>query len=91
MAQVALAWCINKPGTYPVIAQPCGLTVSIGVAAAVVGTTSLKNLTEVLGMSMGCSTCRDAKACLGSVNVSLSDEEVKYLEEPYTAQAFYMD
>ncbi|GJJ08934.1 hypothetical protein Clacol_003154 [Clathrus columnatus] len=55
MAQVALAWCNSKPV----------------ITAPIVGTTSLKNLQELID----------------AVNLTLSDEEVKYLEEPYQPKA----
>ncbi|OSX56325.1 hypothetical protein POSPLADRAFT_1175381 [Postia placenta MAD-698-R-SB12] len=51
MAQVAIAWSLAKEG----------------VTAPIVGTTSLKNLEDILG----------------AVNVSLTPDEIKYLEEPY--------
>ncbi|KAL1945506.1 hypothetical protein VTO73DRAFT_2357 [Trametes versicolor] len=51
MAQIALAWALAKPG----------------VAAPIVGTTSLASLAELLG----------------ALEVTLSAEEVRYLEEPY--------
>jgi len=53
MAQVAIAWMWSKPD----------------VTAPIVGTTSLKNLEDIIA----------------SVNVTLTPEEVKYLEEPYKA------
>lgn len=51
MAQIACAWSMAKEG----------------VTAPIVGTTSLKNLEDLLG----------------AVHVELSEEEIKYLEEPY--------
>ncbi|TBU29756.1 Aldo/keto reductase [Dichomitus squalens] len=51
MAQVSLAWCMAK--------EP--------VTAPVIGTTSLRNLENILE----------------SLDVKLTDEEIKYLEEPY--------
>ncbi|KAF5346740.1 hypothetical protein D9756_010440 [Leucocoprinus leucothites] len=54
MAQVAVAWVLTKDPT----------------ACPVVGTTSLKNLDDLLG----------------AVNVVLTPEEMKYLEEPYRPQ-----
>ncbi|TEB34356.1 aryl-alcohol dehydrogenase [Coprinellus micaceus] len=51
MAQVACAWSMAKEG----------------VTAPIVGTTSLKNLEDLLA----------------SVHIKLTDEEIKYLEEPY--------
>jgi len=51
MAQIAVAWILSKDG----------------VAAPIVGTTSLKNLEDIIG----------------AVNVTLTPEEIKYLEESY--------
>ncbi|EMD34216.1 hypothetical protein CERSUDRAFT_117115 [Gelatoporia subvermispora B] len=51
MAQISIAWSLSKEG----------------VTAPIVGTTSLKNLEDIIG----------------AVNLQLTDEEVKYLEEPY--------
>ena len=77
MAQVAIAWSISKPG----------------VTAPIVGTTSLKNLEDIIGMSyqydgLYCKT----QIYLGAVDVQLTEEEIKYLEEPYqpTATAGHM-
>jgi len=55
MAQIAMAWCMSKPG----------------VTAPIVGTTSLDKLKDILG----------------ALDVQLTEEEIKYLEEPYTPQA----
>ncbi|KAF9012488.1 aryl-alcohol dehydrogenase [Cyathus striatus] len=54
MAQVAIAWTLSKEG----------------VSAPIVGTTSLKNLEEILD----------------AVYIVLTEEEIKYLEEPYAPQ-----
>lgn len=51
MAQVSLAWMLAKPG----------------VSAPIIGSTSLKNLEDIVG----------------AVDVKLTEEEMKYLEEPY--------
>lgn len=51
MAQIACAWSMAKEG----------------VTAPIVGTTSLKNLEDLLA----------------SVHIELTEEEIKYLEEPY--------
>ncbi|KAJ7367511.1 NADP-dependent oxidoreductase domain-containing protein [Mycena albidolilacea] len=51
MAQVAIAWVLSKDG----------------VSAPIVGTTSLANLTDIIG----------------AIHVQLSGAEIKYLEEPY--------
>ncbi|KAJ8488408.1 hypothetical protein ONZ51_g3574 [Trametes cubensis] len=61
MAQVALAWIMSKPG----------------VTAPIIGTTSLKNLEDIL----------EGIALLGALDVKLSEEEIKYLEEPYKPMA----
>ncbi|KAF7979201.1 hypothetical protein HWV62_43134 [Athelia sp. TMB] len=53
MAQTALAWLMAKPA----------------VCAPIVGTSSIKNLHDVLGT--------------GAVNIKLSEEDVRYLDEPY--------
>ncbi|CAE6468145.1 unnamed protein product [Rhizoctonia solani] len=55
MAQISVAWMLSK--------DP--------VAAPIVGTTSLKNLEDILG----------------GVHVKLTEEEIKSLEKPYQAQA----
>ncbi|KAL1704142.1 NADP-dependent oxidoreductase domain-containing protein [Schizophyllum commune] len=54
MAQLSLAWIMARPG----------------VTAPIVGTTSLKNLEDLIG----------------AVDIKLSEDEMKYLEEPYTPQ-----
>ncbi|KAI0064016.1 Aldo/keto reductase [Artomyces pyxidatus] len=55
MAQVSLAWVMSKEG----------------VSAPIVGTTSVKNLHDLIE----------------GVNVKLTEEEIKYLEEPYRPRA----
>ncbi|KAH9945237.1 Aldo/keto reductase [Epithele typhae] len=51
MAQISTAWVLARPG----------------VTAPIIGTTSLKNLEDIVG----------------ALDVSLTDEEMRYLEEPY--------
>ncbi|KAF9501764.1 Aldo/keto reductase [Pleurotus eryngii] len=51
MAQISVAWSLSKDG----------------VSAPIVGTTSLKNLEEMID----------------AIHIKLTEEEVKYLEEPY--------
>ncbi|OSC96859.1 Aldo/keto reductase [Trametes coccinea BRFM310] len=51
MAQIATAWILSKPG----------------VTAPIIGTSSVKNLEDIIG----------------AIDVKLTDEEIKYLEEPY--------
>ncbi|KAI8974167.1 Aldo/keto reductase [Trametes punicea] len=51
MAQIATAWILSKPG----------------VTAPIIGTTSLKNLEDIIG----------------ALDVKLTEDEIKYLEEPY--------
>ncbi|TFY64458.1 hypothetical protein EVJ58_g2622 [Rhodofomes roseus] len=72
MAQVALAWSFSKDGTYPRLAcsfKDIGAErkTFAGVTAPIVGTTSLKNLEDLIG----------------AVNIELTPDEIKYLEEPY--------
>ena len=55
MAQISIAWVLAK--------DP--------VAAPIVGTTSLKNLEDIVG----------------ALDVKLTEEEIKSLEEPYMSQA----
>ncbi|CAE7089580.1 unnamed protein product [Rhizoctonia solani] len=55
MAQISIAWVLSK--------DP--------VAAPIVGTTSLKNLEDILG----------------AIRVKLTEEEIKSLEEPYLSQS----
>jgi len=57
MAQIALAWTMQKEG----------------VTAPIIGSTSLDNLKDLIG----------------AVNISLTEEEVKYLEELYQARAVF--
>ncbi|KAJ8495280.1 hypothetical protein ONZ45_g1792 [Pleurotus djamor] len=54
MAQVSSAWALSKEG----------------LAAPIVGTTSLENLTDIIG----------------ALDVTLSQEEIQFLEEPYKPQ-----
>ncbi|KAJ3514791.1 hypothetical protein NLJ89_g2162 [Agrocybe chaxingu] len=54
MAQVSIAWILSKEG----------------VSAPIVGTTSLKNLEDIIA----------------GVHAKLTDEEIKFLEEPYKPQ-----
>lgn len=57
MAQIALAWTLQRPG----------------VTAPIVGTTSMQNLKDLID----------------GVHIKLTEEEMKYLEEPYEPQAVY--
>ena len=72
MAQVAAAWSMQKEG----------------ISAPIVGTTSLKNLEELIGMSFLGShlTCDLLNADITSkaaVDIRLTEQEIKELEEPY--------
>ncbi|KAL7282842.1 Aldo/keto reductase [Trametes coccinea BRFM310] len=51
MAQISTAWVLSKPG----------------VTAPIIGTTSLKNLEDILG----------------ALDLKLTEDEIKFLEEPY--------
>ena len=58
MAQVSLAWCLSKPGTHLSQLNVTDLIDFMsGVSAPIVGTTSLKNLEELVGKSQ-CSVFR---------------------------------
>ncbi len=60
-----------------------------GVTAPIVGTTSLKNLEELIGELISCNTCVAGliRLSLAAVHIKLSDDETKYLEEPYAPMA----
>jgi aryl-alcohol dehydrogenase-like predicted oxidoreductase len=71
MAQIAIAWSLKR------------------VTAPIVGTTKLENLKEMIGerdVALGLSL----KALIGIVealDIELTEEEVKQLEEPYLPNA----
>ena len=72
MAQISLAWMLSKPG----------------VTAPIIGTTSLKNLEDIIGAhsqfdAFPLSGFHTYMRVIGAVEVKLTDDEVKYLEEPY--------
>ena len=71
MAQIAMAWVMAKPG----------------VSAPVVGSTNLANLEDIIGKSephfkRGIELLSD-DILAGSLDVTLTKEEIQYLEEPY--------
>ena len=70
MAQIATAWVLAKDG----------------VSAPIVGTTSLKNLEDIIGTHIVTFSRYNhilTKCSLAAVHVSLSEDELKFLEEPY--------
>lgn len=76
MAQVSVAWCLAKDG----------------VSAPIVGTTSLSNLEDIISTL----SIFYPKFSLMTVeivfrteaaNITLTEDEIKYLEEPYQPQA----
>lgn len=70
MAQMALAWSMAQDA----------------VTAPIVGTTSLDNLLDLLGQIFERTCARhDTDICmsLDAINITLTPEEKKYLEEPY--------
>ncbi len=75
MAQIAIAWILAKPD----------------VTAPIVGTTSLENLQDILGeYLLGYRPGAEwllTRLSAGGLEVELSDEEVKYLEEAYKPMA----
>lgn len=72
MAQVSIAWMLSKDG----------------VSAPIVGSTDLKNLEDIIG-TPHCQVTAAAKRTLtcgvgvGALAVKLTEDEIKYLEEPY--------
>ncbi|KAJ6577294.1 Aldo/keto reductase [Mycena capillaripes] len=73
MAQISLAWVISKTE----------------VTAPVVGSSSIEKLKDLIGMPSTPSSgiWINYIAFLGALDVKLSSEEIKYLEEPYTPMA----
>lgn len=76
MAQISLAWIMSKPG----------------VSAPIIGTTNLSNLEDILGQRYPRLHNSDRVLTLvqcvaGALEVKLTEEEVKYLEEPYKPMA----
>ena len=92
MAQIATAWVMAKDGKNLLLLArkfPELIPVHVGVTAPIVGTTSLKNLEDLIGMSTwyhnGFWPNSFPICILGAVNVVLSEDEIKYLEELYRA------
>lgn len=76
MAQIACAWVLHK--------DP--------VAAPIIGTTNLKNLQELVGKLTSFKV--QWKACTyrsitDAVHIKLTEDEIKYLEEPYQPMAIF--
>ena len=75
MAQIATAWCLAKDS----------------VTAPIVGTTKLENLTEIIGVYA--FVRRAGKGALtllaGALDIKLSEDDIKYLEEPYKPTAVF--
>lgn len=67
MAQIGVAWVLAKEG----------------VTAPIVGTTNLDNLKDILGTSFLFSIKASAHFCPAGAHLKLTEEEVKFLEEPY--------
>ena len=72
MAQVALAWILSRPG----------------VSAPIVGARSLENLKDLIS-ELDFVWSGEITDCgiIDAVDVKLSDEEIKFLEERYQPQA----
>jgi aryl-alcohol dehydrogenase-like predicted oxidoreductase len=60
-----------------------------GVTAPVVGTTSLQNLHDLLGKNFPVLAEVISHFTQGAVDVHLSDEDIKELEEAYQPQAAF--
>lgn len=92
MAQIALAWVMAKPGTF--LLTPGYKSTWFdehdlqGVTAPIIGTTSLENLKDNLGMLISTLVrvppTENTPLHIGALDVKLSEEDIKYLEEPYT-------
>ena len=68
MAQIAMAWIFAKPG----------------VTAPIIGTTSMSNLEDILGEYRGSYRLTSGLTIMaGSLEVTLTEDEMKHLEEPY--------
>lgn len=52
MAQVALAWTMGKEGEFALQAKSCKFFImyGLGVCAPIIGTTSLENLKDLIGI-----------------------------------------
>lgn len=92
MAQIALAWAMSKPCRFTFHSGICFLILyaHLDVTAPIVGTTSLENLKELIGTS---TTCIQHPICwcvhIAAVDIQLTKDKVKYLEEPYQTQAVF--
>lgn len=90
MAQVAVAWSMSKDGKSSRFSLKCRCFyhTPLGVSAPIVGTTSLKNLEEMISKYLcACSQpLTSSMVFTGAVNLTLSSEDIKYLEEPYKPQ-----
>ncbi|KAJ7749008.1 NADP-dependent oxidoreductase domain-containing protein [Mycena olivaceomarginata] len=80
MAQVAVAWVLSKDV----------------VSAPIVGTTSLANLADIVDMPVFLAVSlnliserNDVLFLQGAIHVQLTEEEIKYLEEPYQPMAIF--
>jgi hypothetical protein len=71
MAQVGLAWVLSREA----------------VSAALIGTTSLSNLKDIIGTSREYSLSQlILNVVSAGVHVQLTDEEINIIEEPYKPQ-----
>lgn len=72
MAQIAIAWCLSKDG----------------VTAPVVGATKLENLEEVIGeYHVGSANVISLIIVVDAIDITLTEEEIKFLEELYKPTA----
>jgi aryl-alcohol dehydrogenase-like predicted oxidoreductase len=71
MAQVGLAWILSRDV----------------VSAPLIGTTSLENLKDIIGIYYQCYLTSLTHYFSAGVHVKLTDEEIKSIEEPYKPQA----
>lgn len=72
MAQIAIAWCLSNDG----------------VTAPVVGATKLENLEEVISeYHVGSVDIVSLIVMVDAIDITLTEEEIKFLEELYKPTA----
>lgn len=93
MAQIATAWMMAKDGKYYCCCIPRSdwRLYLLGVTAPIVGTTSLKNLEDLISMFKAITVPSSTLmfSPIESVDVKLTEEDIKYLEEPYKTVAVF--
>ena len=75
MAQIGIAWVLAKDA----------------VTAPIVGTTNVDNMKDILGKLLSIRQAEDVRLMtfIAGLDVQLTAEEMKYLEEPYQPTAIF--